>query len=47
VVKSRTTRWAGHAESIVDRKDIYRGSEGKRPLRKPRRKYEDNIKADV
>jgi len=24
-----------------------KGFEGKRPLRKPRRKYEDNIKVDV
>ena len=51
VVKSRRMRWAGH----VGRKGKGRGvhrvlvgkPEGKRPLGRPRRRWEDNIKMDL
>ena len=47
VVKSRRMRWARHGE----RKGVYRvlveNPEGKRPLGRHRRKWEDNIKMDL
>ena len=44
-------RWAGHVARMWERRDVYRvlvgKSEGTRPLGRPRRRWEDNIKADV
>jgi hypothetical protein len=41
-------RWAGHVARIRERRGIYMVSvgkpEGKRPLGRPRRRWEDNIK---
>ena len=49
VIKSRM-RWAGHVACIGERRGVYRGlvgkPEGKRPLRRPRRRWENNIKMD-
>ena len=51
VVKSRRTRWVGHVASMGARKGLYMvlvgKPEGKRPLRRPRRRWEDNIKLDI
>ena len=51
VIKSRRMRWAGHVASVDERKGVYRvlvgKPEGKRPLGRPRRRWEDNIKMDV
>jgi len=50
VIKSRKIRWAGHVARRGARRDVhlYRvlvgKPEGKRPLRRPRRGWEDNIK---
>jgi len=44
-------RWAGHAARIGDRRGVYRvfvgKPEGKRPLGRPGRRREDNIKMDL
>ena len=44
-------RWAGHVARMGDRKGVYRvlvgKPEGKRPLGRPRRRWEDNIKMDL
>ena len=44
-------RWAGHVVRMEERRDIYRVSvgkpEGKRPLGRPRHRWEDNIKIDL
>jgi len=44
-------RWAGHVARIGERRGVYRvlvgKSEGKRPLGRPRRIWEDNIKMDL
>jgi hypothetical protein len=49
-MKSRRMRWAGHIAGMEKRKGGYRvlvkKSEGKRPLGRPRRRWEDNIKKD-
>ena len=49
--KSRRTRWAGHVAGMGERRDVYRvlvgKTEGKRPLGRPRRRQEDNIKMDL
>jgi len=51
VVKSRRMRWAGHAAKMGDRRGIYRvlmgKPEGKRPLGRPRHRWEDNIKTNL
>jgi len=51
VIKSRRMRWAGHVARIGEGKDVYRvlvgKPEGKRPLGRPRHRWEDNIKMDL
>ena len=51
VIKSRRLRWAGHIARIGDRRGAYRVFMGKpeirRPLGKPRRRCEDNIKTNL
>jgi hypothetical protein len=51
VIKSRRTRWAGPITHKGDRRGIYRvlagKPEGKRPLERPRRRLENNIKMDL
>ena len=51
VVKSRRMRWAGHVgrmgEGIVVHRVLVGKPEGKRPLGRPRRRWEDNIKMDL
>jgi hypothetical protein len=51
VIKSRRMRWAGHVARMGEERGVYRvlvgRPEGKRPLRRPRRKWEDNIKMDL
>jgi hypothetical protein len=51
VIKSRRMRWAGHIARIGEGRGAYRvlvgRPEGKRPLGRPRRRWEDNIKMDV
>jgi hypothetical protein len=48
VIKSRRLRWAGHVARMGERRGAYRvlvgKPEGRRPLGKPRRRWEDNIK---
>jgi len=43
--------WAGHVAYLGDRTGVYRvlvaKPEGKRPLGRPRRRWEDNIKMDL
>jgi len=47
VIKSRRMRWAGYVARKGDRRSIYRvlvgKPEGKRPLARPRLRWEDNI----
>ena len=51
VIKRRRMRWAGHVARMGDRRGVYRvlvgKPEGKRPLGRPRRRWEDNIKMDL
>jgi hypothetical protein len=48
VIKSKRLRWAGHVARMGERRGAYRAlvgkPEGRRPLGKPRRRWEDNIK---
>ena len=47
-IKSRRMRWAEHVERRGERRGIYRvlvgKPEGKSPLGRPRRRWEDNVK---
>jgi len=44
-------RWAGHVERMGESRGVYRilvgKPEGNRPLVRPRRRWEDNIKMDL
>jgi hypothetical protein len=44
-------KWAGHVARNVERRGVFRvlvgKLEGKRPLGRPRRRWEDNIKIDL
>ena len=50
VVKSRRMRWAGHVACMGKGRGVHRillgKPEGKKPLGRPRRRWEDNIKMD-
>jgi hypothetical protein len=51
VIKSRRMRWAGHVARMGEGRDAYRvlvgRSEGRRPLERPRRRWEDNLIMDL
>ena len=51
VIKLRRMRWARHVARMGERRSLYRvlvgKLEGKRPLERPRRRWEDNIKMDI
>jgi hypothetical protein len=51
VVKSRIIRWARHVARMGEERGVHRvlvwKPEGKRPLGRPKRRWEDNIKRDV
>jgi hypothetical protein len=44
--KSRRVRWAGHVARMGEKRTAYRILVGKNPLRRPRRRWKDNIKTD-
>jgi hypothetical protein len=48
VIKLRRMRWAGHVARMWEKRGAYRilvrSPEGRRPLGRPRRRWEDNIK---
>jgi hypothetical protein len=49
--KSRRMGWAGHVACMGEKRGVYRilvgRPEGRRPLGRPRRRWEDNIKMDL
>ena len=51
VIKSRIMRWAGHVARMGESRGVYRvlvgKPEGKRPLGRHSRRWEDNIKMDL
>ena len=51
VIKWRRMSWTGHVARMGERRGLYRvlvgTSEGKRPLGRPRSRWEDNIKLDL
>jgi hypothetical protein len=50
-VKSRQMRWAGHVARMGEERKVYKvlvgKPEGKRPLGRPRRRWEDGIRMDL
>ena len=48
VIQSRGMRWAGHVARMGEKRGVYKGfvgkPEGRRPLGRPRRRWEDKIK---
>jgi len=51
VITFRIMRWAGHVARMEERRGVYRflvgKPEGKRPLGRPRPRWEDHIKMDL
>ena len=51
VIKSRRMRWAGHVARMEEGRGVHKvlvgKPEGKRPLGRPTRRWEDNIKMDL
>jgi hypothetical protein len=51
VVKSRRMRWVGHVSRMGEGRGVHRvlvgKHEGKRPLARPRRRWEDSIQMDL
>jgi hypothetical protein len=51
MIKSRRMRWAGHVARMGKGRDVYRvlvgRPEGKRPLGRPKHRWENNIKMDL
>jgi hypothetical protein len=51
IIRSRRIRWAGHVADFEEKRNVYRilvgKPEGKRPLGRPRRRWEDNIRMDL
>jgi hypothetical protein len=51
VIQSRRMRWAGHVARMGEGRGVYRvlvgKPEGRRPLERPRRRWEDNIRMDL
>ena len=51
VIKSRRLRWAGHVARMEEGRRAFKiltgKPTGKRPLGRPRRKWEDNIRMDL
>jgi hypothetical protein len=50
-IKSRRMRWVGHTKHMGEGRNVYRvlvgNSEGKRPLERPRHRWEDGLKMDL
>jgi hypothetical protein len=50
-IKSKRTRWAGHVARVGEERNVYKvlmeKSEGKIPLGRPRRRWEDRIRMDL
>jgi hypothetical protein len=51
VIKSRRMRWAGHVACMGEGRAVYwflvGKPEGRRPLGRPRRRWEDNVRMDL
>jgi hypothetical protein len=50
IIKSRRMRWAGHVARMGEKnacRILVGKPEGKRPLERPRRRWEDNIRMDL
>jgi hypothetical protein len=51
LIKSRRSRWAGHVARVEEGGSAFRiltgKPAGKRPLGRPRRRWEDNIRMDL
>ena len=51
LIKSRILRWVGHVARMEEGRGVHKvlvgKPEGKRPLGRPRRRWEDNIKMDL
>jgi hypothetical protein len=51
VIKTRRTRWMGHVAHMGEMRNAYNilvgEPEGKRPLRRPKQRWENNIRMDI
>ena len=47
VIKCTRLRWAGHVTKMEEGRSAFKILTGKRPLGRPRRRWEDNIRMDL
>ena len=47
MIKSRRLRWAGHLARMEEGRRAFKILAGRRPLGRPRRRWEDNIRMDL
>ena len=47
VIKYRRLRWAGHVARMEEGRNAFKILTGKRPLGRPRCRWEDNIRMDL
>jgi hypothetical protein len=47
MIKTRTRRWAGYVARMGEKRILVENPERKRPLGRPRRMWEDNIRMDL
>ena len=47
MIKSRRLSWAGHVARMEEGRSAFKILTGKKPLGRPRRRWEDNIRMDL
>ena len=47
MIKSRRLRWAGNVVRMEEGRSVFKLLTGNRPLGRPRRRWEDNIRMDL
>jgi len=47
VKKSKRVKWAGHVAGVGVKRGVYRVLVGKPEVKRPRRRWEDNVKMDL
>ena len=45
--KSKRVKWAGHVAGVGVKRGVYRVLVGKPEVKRPRRRWEDNVKMDL
>ena len=47
MIRSRGFKWAGHVARIIEERSAFKILTGKRPIGRPRYRWEDNVRMDL